>query len=89
MMSRKVHHLDWCKKSEKDDGIVNIRKARSGVIEAEVGKAGNEGVAMALGTSNQAVCTLKKSCIVYAEQVPRQVYCKSNIIERSGRREFP
>ena len=61
MMSRKVYHLDWSKKSEEDDGIVNIRKARSGVIGDEVGKAGNEGVAVALGTSNQAVCTLNKS----------------------------
>ena len=57
-MSRRAHHLDWSKKSEKDDGTGNIRKPRNGVIEAEVGSGGTECVAVALGTSDQAVCTL-------------------------------
>ena len=60
-MSRRAHHLDWSKKSEKGDGIVNIRKARNGVVEAEVGSGETEYVVVALGTSDQAVCALAES----------------------------
>ena len=79
------------KQSEKVDGMVNkwSTSGSGGYRERGLLLYGvDDGTAVALGTSDQAV--LSQSPRIYSMCGPGagQVYCKSNIFVRSGRQEF-